>query len=570
MGSFVWTHLTNLQETSNPSKQQIRQMLSSETLRAKFSTDARKFSRNVEVSTFSDEWNAGGTAEANVVFSPESYLPRSATLNLTVDLFGESVNLLEVGARVQGFEPLVESVFGPSGLFPDQSIEKMLRSMRSARSVRDADDDGDNSLDALSAAYDVGGRSAGQPQGHVYLRVFGNELHADRLRGLNGADRPSGFLGALMRTLGDQDVDYTKSVVFLDASYVVPTAVGLPLNLTVNGTATVDVRVGGRFHFGGLDDVEVRGHVQPSAAVVVNGAMSVDAFVGRSGVRIRNAVHSAGGVQGHVVIKGRQLVSVQLGAPQKRVDLFSMDSDLFLIHKDRARAVEPTTAAVERRSCTPSSWNRYLGVELCGRMALHPASADGPSGPLRGPARLALYLQKTDSHDQYLFEYEWSGAGRPLRSFSLSLDTPRSQVDRRVATHLTLDASTKSLQASLVSPLTRVELSGNYEYSRRRRSVDAALTVDGTRVVSVRAGLRADRENGTGRYEADLVVARGGRDLVDFRGHYDSVDGSKYKVDAQLQHLTARPIQFTSRSISLSLSLSLSTTLFLTLLRRSR
>ena len=88
--------------------------------------------------------------------------------------------------------------------------------------------------------------------------------------------------------------------------------------------------------------------------------------------------------------------------------------------------------------------------------------------------------------------------------------------------------------------------------------------------MSVRAGLRADRENGTGRYEADPAVARAGRDLVDFRGHYDSVDGSKYKVDAQLQHLTARPIQFTSRSISLSLSLSLSTTLFLTLLRRSR
>jgi len=34
-------------------------------------------------------------------------------LNLTVDVFGQSVNLLEVGGRVQGVEDLLERVFGP-------------------------------------------------------------------------------------------------------------------------------------------------------------------------------------------------------------------------------------------------------------------------------------------------------------------------------------------------------------------------------------------------------------------------------------------------------------------------
>lgn len=34
--------------------------------------------------------------EGNVIFSQYSYLPRSASLNLTVDIFGQSVNLLEV------------------------------------------------------------------------------------------------------------------------------------------------------------------------------------------------------------------------------------------------------------------------------------------------------------------------------------------------------------------------------------------------------------------------------------------------------------------------------------------
>lgn len=39
---------------------------------------------------------AGANVDANVVFSQESYVPRSATFNFTTDLFGHSLNLLEV------------------------------------------------------------------------------------------------------------------------------------------------------------------------------------------------------------------------------------------------------------------------------------------------------------------------------------------------------------------------------------------------------------------------------------------------------------------------------------------
>ena len=35
-------------------------------------------------------------------------------VNLTVDMFGHSVNLLEVGGRVQGLEYLLQTYFGPS------------------------------------------------------------------------------------------------------------------------------------------------------------------------------------------------------------------------------------------------------------------------------------------------------------------------------------------------------------------------------------------------------------------------------------------------------------------------
>ena len=61
--------------------------------------------------------SVGGTADGSLIFSQSSYLPRSANLNLTASVFGESLNILEVGARAEGFEDAVEDMFGPEGYF---------------------------------------------------------------------------------------------------------------------------------------------------------------------------------------------------------------------------------------------------------------------------------------------------------------------------------------------------------------------------------------------------------------------------------------------------------------------
>lgn len=175
----MWTHLTNLQETASPWKQSLRELVESDFLKNKFKTDARKFSRNYEGSLFFDKMNAGVTAESNVIFSPQSYLPRSANINLTVDVFGESVNLFEVGARVEGFESVVEGLFASSGAFPDEGVKSMLQTLRSAPTS-----DAENSISKLSSAFDVRSRLPQEPHGEMFARVFGNELHYSRFHGL--------------------------------------------------------------------------------------------------------------------------------------------------------------------------------------------------------------------------------------------------------------------------------------------------------------------------------------------------------------------------------------------------
>lgn len=115
VGSFVWSHLRNLAKSASPVHIEAQGLLVDEQLDAKFKLDWRKFSRNFEYSIFFDEYNVGSTSDANLIFGTESYLPRMATFNFTADLFGESVNMFELSTRMQGFEHIVESVFGPKG-----------------------------------------------------------------------------------------------------------------------------------------------------------------------------------------------------------------------------------------------------------------------------------------------------------------------------------------------------------------------------------------------------------------------------------------------------------------------
>lgn len=541
VGSFVWTHLTNLQETSSPGKQAIRQMIQSDFLRNKFSTDARKFSRNVEASAFWKELNLGGSVESNIIFSSRSYLPRSASLNLTLDLFGQSVNLFELGARVEGFESLVESFFGPGGFYPDDTIQKVLESLRSKRSAPIDQ----QSLNQLSTIFDAKGQLADHPQGDLYLRIFGNELHTHHFNGLGQLGRSQSALSMLLQAARQKDIDFTKSVSMMDVAFVVPTAIGLPLSLKVNATATINFRMGGTFQVEGTKDIRILGHIKPSGTMEVNGVMSVDLWtLAKSGVLVQNALHTSSGLSGKLVIQGSKLVSIQLDPPQAASHVFSYDSRLFLLQQDGERALQPAKRSpISQKSCSPSELSRYFGVELCGEIEFWPRTSTGPSSVLTGPTHASVFIRKTDTHAAYQFDFQRDG----MRSISLIMDTPNSQVNRRIAAQLLLDETAKTLRASFACPQKSAELTGKYEYNPMVKSADVMLSLDGNEVASIRAALRTDLKGSSGRYEPSLVITQRRGEVFNFQGYYNYVTSSKYGLDFQLKHLTVRPIRLTGK-----------------------
>ncbi|VCX31053.1 unnamed protein product, partial [Gulo gulo] len=54
----------------------------------------------------------GANLERTVLFSPASFLPRSATTNLTIHALGHAFNLLELGLRLENAEKIVHRLFG--------------------------------------------------------------------------------------------------------------------------------------------------------------------------------------------------------------------------------------------------------------------------------------------------------------------------------------------------------------------------------------------------------------------------------------------------------------------------
>ena len=64
----------------------------------------------------------------------------------------------------------------------------------------------------------------------------------------------------------EPNIDWTKSVEFLDAEFTIPLVSGLPLTLSVNGTAMVRLQAEGKVDvhdFFTTGDINIYGHIKP-------------------------------------------------------------------------------------------------------------------------------------------------------------------------------------------------------------------------------------------------------------------------------------------------------------------
>ncbi|XP_071088621.1 uncharacterized protein [Haliotis cracherodii] len=536
VGSFVWSHLTNLMETSSPQKQTIRRILEDKTLGRTFDLSTLKYSRNYEGSLFLEKFNTGAMLESNVIFSDKSFFPRSAMLNMTVDLFGNSLNLFELGGRMEGVEYLIENYLGPYSYFGGKAAKKPKSTVN---------------LDGL--------------RGDLYLRIFGNEMYYDHLKGVDplASIKDFNFLDFLIKMTKKRDYSFTQSANILDSSMIIPTSSGLPLNLTVSGTATIDLLASGQVDLRKMttspSSLLIDGHIKPSGAIKIVGTMSMDAFVTKTGLRVANTWHSSTALQGHIELKRGKVISAEFDFPQQKMEILDVNTRFFSIHGDQEKTQDLVTGNRKKLElCTGTRLATITGLELCNEFQWPNASMvdDAPYFPFTGPFSQSLILYKRDTHTGYNFMAKQS-VNQYSTVAQIAVNTPGSRTDRSLAFDFLLNTKGKELEISLASPWKKAAFKASLAYNNSNVGMRGNLIVDESAKYGVISEVDIKKVETFVTYTPRLEIRRPGARVILLSGTVETNSLKRANVQLTLTGVTSNAVSFRSALLNSKIEKSL-------------
>ncbi|KAL8584622.1 hypothetical protein ACOMHN_002351 [Nucella lapillus] len=521
VGSFIHSHLFNLKETSSPLKQDIKKMLEDLDLSKTFHSNPFKFSRNYEKSAYLKLINSGAQAESNVIFSAQSPVPRSVSTNLTVDVLGHSINLLEIGGRLEGMEYLIESI---QAHFFGDGKDKSLK----------------NKLDEL--------------KGSGYARIFGNELLYKRFQGLRSLTSGNTFnlLDFLIKLSKDHDYSFTQSLQFLDSTVTTPTVAGLPLTLSVNGSATVDVKATGKVDLRKVSKsprtLHIEGELRPSGAVNVDGVMSVDGLLTGTGLKVTTSLLSSLALKGRVELDRGRTLNVQMDMPDDKMEILDLSTKFFIVHnKAESEQKMITDNRREYELCSGSVLSSMTGLEMCGKLQFPNASmqSEGPYYPLTGPSSLSLVLHKRDSHSGYKLLAKRVENKRSSIA-QLSFDTPGSSVVRAVSFDMMIDYPQREAEISFASPWKKTSVKGSLVSEAGLKSVTGSVIIDDDLTYSMTADMKVDEDGKSGvtTFTPLMLLRSPGADDVKLMGDVKIENRfASLSTDLILSGVTRKPLQ---------------------------
>lgn len=234
VGSFITSHLASVRYSTDVSREQSRNYLSKIRIPKKYPRDIRKYSFNQEGSYELGQLGLGSSVDASVIYSPKSFLPRSARVNLTGELFGKSFNVLELSARQENLESILENYFGPKGKVNQVTPQDAVDWTKKKFNIQDG---GNRKKRGLRDEVQRFGSSPHPAHEHhsldLSLKLFGSELVF-----LSLGDK---FIENFEKNTVSKLKSFTinKHALFLDTDLVYPTGIGFPLRIEAQGSASV-------------------------------------------------------------------------------------------------------------------------------------------------------------------------------------------------------------------------------------------------------------------------------------------------------------------------------------------
>uniref|UniRef100_A0A8C0UQM8 Apolipoprotein B n=1 Tax=Cyanistes caeruleus TaxID=156563 RepID=A0A8C0UQM8_CYACU len=403
--SFVASHIANILDSEELGiedlKTRVEEALKGNQLPT--AKDFRKFSQNYQISkrvSVPGIDPISANVEGNVIFDPNSYIPKETMLKTTLHAYGfDPSDVFELGLDGKGFEPTLEALFGEKGFFPDTATKALYwvdgkvpeQVSKALFDYFGYSQDGKQDQDIMKGIIlnleklikELGSKEA--PEGRAYLRILGEELGVDLLVFISLFD--SQIAQAISKGV---DRDLFVHYIFMDNEFELPTGAGLQLKFALSGIATPGARVA----------MQADLIAKPSVAVefVTHLGINMPEFAG-SGVEMNSNIFHESGIEAHVSIKAGQL-KFSIPAPKIPVKLLSISNTLHLVSPAKTEEIPTLTEnQVISTSCKPF----IPGLNFCTKV-LYSNSTDTeavPYFPLTGESRFEVELVSTGEVKEY-------------------------------------------------------------------------------------------------------------------------------------------------------------------------
>lgn len=344
------------------------------------------------------------------------------------------------------------------------------------------------------------------PRAAFGMKMFGNDLKYKTFEDLREIGNLLYRLNPMIQMkqlLSGKEIIYTKSGVFLEASYEVPLTSGFPLALQAYGASSIDLRASGSLqgdNFWTNPKFAIKGKLKPSISLDIIGTMQSDYYYGSSGIRVKSNLYSSSSVEANLTVDGKNHISLQFGLPQDRNDIISARSELVVLHHERETRQPGIQKRYANSTCTWPGIERAVGLKICSDYSLPDVSKSVrplPSLLLCGPIDIEMHVDKADlSAKTFSFEYKWlESANKSKGSFIFA--TPNTEIPRIFSVNLTTEPDIYALEMRFENGPTVHSAAATYKNTNDEKLVEAHLRIDGQRSFALEMGMNTSQiQNG--------------------------------------------------------------------------
>ncbi|XP_067140168.1 apolipophorins-like [Centruroides vittatus] len=548
--AFVYSHITNLQETSSPDKQDIRRIVREFQFQPQ-PLSILKYSQNIEWSSYFERIKLGGEFESNVIYTHDSFLPRSIMTNFSSFINDKVFNFMEVGARVEGLDRLLEKLFSPTGEYGHMSFSEFANYMMGLADKKQQPQwPTGTTSHRLQPKVNWFAERMTTPvppdlRGSFYFKHMGSELlwvTIDERTDFNFG-KAIDFMDILSELARTQKIDTAHSL-YLDTCIDYPSISGGAISLDLNGTIIVGLKGEGKIDvrkaLSSPQNVDINGKVRVSVAAEANAIMGYRSV--SSSARAKYVFKAHGGVviKGQLVIRDGRVFNMRIDLPEDRIDLLSVSVDV--VRPDEYGAEVSYQPSRELKGCI-QFLRSVIGHDICTELVLPQpiVRSSSPYVPISGPYATKISLLKHDrSMRALVLNIELPDHNvYSTKKLKIEFDTPGSSYDRKHSLEVVFVEPSSSqevwsLDLQLRTPYKEAEARVAAMNSPEKKSLKVDLIVDRNRHWSLVADLEKVDSGNIVKYDTKLEISYPSSEPLQLVGSISCKKGRKTVISVNL------------------------------------